>query len=47
MDKFKIAKEADKVSSVNRTIRIKSEYFDKLMDLYERADISFNKAINQ
>ncbi len=47
MEKFKINKDEVKISSINRTIRIKPENFEKLMDLSEKNNISFNKVINQ
>lgn len=47
MKKFKINKDEVKISSINRTIRIKPESFEKLMDLSEKNNISFNKVINQ
>ena len=47
MEKFKINKDQVKISSINRTIRIKPESFEKLMDLSEKNNISFNKVINQ
>ncbi len=47
MEKFKINKDEVKISSINRTIRIKPESFAKLMDLSEKNNISFNKVINQ
>ncbi len=47
MEKFKINKDEVKISSINRTIRIKPESFEKLMDLSEKNNISFNKVINQ
>lgn len=47
MKKFKIEKNIVKVSSINRTIRLKPENFEKLMELSEKNEISFNKVINQ
>lgn len=47
MKKFKINKDEDKIQSINRTIRIKAEYFEKLMNLSEKTGVSFNKVINQ
>ena len=47
MEKFNINKDEVKISSINRTIRIKPESFEKLMDLSEKNNISFNKVINQ
>ncbi len=42
-----IKKNTEKISSINRTIRIKPECFDKLMELSEKNGISFNKVVNQ
>jgi len=47
MDKFVIKKDTDKISSINRTIRMKPEHYDKLMKLSEENGISFNKVVNQ
>lgn len=47
MDKLVIKKDGDKISSINRTIRIKPETFDKLMEISEKNDVSFNKVVNQ
>ena len=47
MEKFVVKKEEDKISSINRTIRLKPEYFDKLSELSEKNNISFNKVVNQ
>lgn len=47
MEKFTIKKEEDKISSINRTIRLKPESFDKLTELSEKNGISFNKVVNQ
>ena len=47
MDKFKVNKKNEKTSSISRTIRIKTETYNKLMQLGEEYGISFNKLINQ
>ncbi len=47
MDKFKIQKDIEKISSINRTIRMKPEHFDKIMKISEKNNISFNKVVNQ
>ncbi len=47
MEKFVINKESEKIASINRTIRIKPEHFDKLMELSEKHKLSFNKIVNQ
>ena len=45
MAKFKIDKEKAQNKTVNRTIRIKQETFNKLTELSESNDISFNKVV--
>lgn len=47
MDKLVIKKESEKISSINRTIRIKPECFDKLMKISEKTGVSFNKIVGQ
>ncbi|MEG2380173.1 MAG: ribbon-helix-helix domain-containing protein [Oscillospiraceae bacterium] len=47
MDKLIIKKDEEKISSINRTIRIKPECFDKLMEISEKTGVSFNKIVNQ
>ncbi|MDL2281413.1 hypothetical protein LJC10_06135 [Selenomonadales bacterium OttesenSCG-928-I06] len=47
MAKFKINTNTYKESAINRTIRIKGECFDKIMDLSAKNHVSFNKIINQ
>ena len=47
MGKLLIKKETEKIASINRTIRIKPKYFDKLMEISERTGVSFNKVVNQ
>lgn len=47
MKPFQIQKEEDKISSVNRTIRMKPEVFETLTRLSEENDVSFNKLVNQ
>ena len=47
MEKFKINKKDDKISSINRTIRLKPEFFEKLNILSEKYNVSFNKLVNQ
>lgn len=37
----------DAMKSINRTIRIKLECFDKLMEVAEKHNISFNKVVCQ
>jgi len=47
MEKFKVDTSENKISSINRTIRIKAEYFEKLNEISEKTGVSFNKIINQ
>jgi len=47
MSKFVIKPDSDKISSINRTIRMKPEIFDKITELSEKNKISFNKLVNQ
>lgn len=47
MGKLIIKSETEKISSINRTIRITPECFDKLMELAEKHNISFNKVVTQ
>lgn len=45
-EKFIIKKDAKKLSSINRTIRIQVELFDRLTALSEANGVSFNKIVN-
>jgi predicted HicB family RNase H-like nuclease len=47
MSKFVIDKDEDKISSINRTIRMKPDLFDKITQLSEQSGVSFNKIVNQ
>ncbi|MGL4791612.1 MAG: hypothetical protein ACRCW1_09405 [Anaerotignaceae bacterium] len=47
MKPFKILKDEDKISSINRTIRLKPDVYEKLMLLSEESGVSFNKIVNQ
>ena len=47
MEKFKVNTNDGKISSINRTIRLKPEYFEKIMELSEKTGVSFNKIVNQ
>ena len=47
MGKFIIQKDTEKISSINRTIRMKPEHLEKIMEISEKNDISFNKVVNQ
>ncbi|MDL2281414.1 hypothetical protein LJC10_06140 [Selenomonadales bacterium OttesenSCG-928-I06] len=45
--KFKVDTNKNKETTINRTIRIRNEHFDKIMELSEKSNVSFNKIINQ
>jgi hypothetical protein len=47
MKKFAIDKDDNRLQTINRTIRIKADYFDKITQLSEKTGVSFNKIINQ
>ncbi len=47
MDKLKIEKTAKTNDSVTRTIRISGSTFDKISQLADENDISFNCVVNQ
>jgi len=47
MAKFKIDKDKIKIRTINRTIRIKEDVYNKLMELSEGNDVSFNKVVNE
>jgi len=47
MERFEIDKTDGKIQSISRTIRLKTELFDRLMLLSEESGVSFNKIINQ
>lgn len=47
MQPFQVSKDEDKISSINRTIRLKPEVFEQLMFLSESSGVSFNKIVNQ
>ena len=47
MDKFRILKDENKISSINRTVRFKPEHFDKLNELSIQTGVSFNKILTQ
>lgn len=47
MDKLKIVKEQKGNDTITRTIRISGTTFDKINELAEKNDISFNSVINQ
>ena len=43
MKPFKIDTEEHKISAINRTIRLKSDTFDRINELAEETGVSFNK----
>ena len=45
MDNFKIINDNVKISSINRTIRLKPGHFDKINELSGKTGVSFNKII--
>ena len=47
MDKFKIVKDNEKISSINRTIRFKPELFERIEALQKKTGVSFNKICAQ
>ena len=47
LGKLVIKSDEEKISSINRTIRIKPEVFDKLMEISEKTGVSFNKVVTQ
>lgn len=47
MTKFIIDRKERKISSINRTIRLKTEQYDKIMGLSKKTGISFNKIVAQ
>lgn len=47
MEKLKIKKEQKGENTVTRTIRISGDAFDKITELAEKNDLSFNNVINQ
>ena len=47
MDKFIINTNEDKIKSINRTIRLKPEQFEKIMEISDNTGVSFNKIIVQ
>lgn len=47
MDKFTIKGDSEKNSTINRTIRIKSDVYDMICILSEIYNVSFNKITNQ
>lgn len=47
MEPFKLEKDSEKISSINRTIRMKPDIFEKITILSEETGLSFNKIANQ
>lgn len=47
MDKLKITKNQKQNDTITRTIRMSGDVFDKINELAEKNDISFNSVINQ
>jgi predicted DNA-binding protein len=47
MKKLVIKPGEDRVKSINRTIRFKTEYFDRIIEISEKTGVSFNKIVNQ
>lgn len=47
MDKLNIEKQSKTSSSVTRTIRISGKAFDKISELAEEHELSFNAVVNQ
>lgn len=45
--KFAIQEDTVKISSINRTIRIDPNLFEKLTELSEKHHLSFSKLVNQ
>ena len=47
MDKLKIEKNQKSNDTITRTIRMNGKTFDKISELAEKNDLSFNSVINQ
>ncbi len=47
MEKLKIKNDNKSTDTITRTIRISGVTFDKINDLAEKNDISFNSVVNQ
>lgn len=47
MKPFKIETEDERLSTVSRTIRMKTETFDRINELNLKTGVSFNKIVNQ
>lgn len=44
---FRIDTTPQKSSAINRTVRIQGSTYDKLVELAEKYNLSFNKIVNQ
>ncbi len=47
MEKFKVQTDKYKEKTINRTIRVKIDVYDKIMELSTKYRVSANKIINQ
>ncbi len=47
MKPFKINTDEEKLSTISRTIRMKTETFDRINELNLKTGVSFNKIVNQ
>ncbi len=47
MDKLKIKNNSKTIDTITRTIRISGSTFDKISELAEKNNLSFNSVINQ
>ena len=47
MENFVIQKEIEKMPSINRTLRIKPEHYDKIQEISDSTGVSFNKVVTQ
>ncbi len=47
MDKLKIVGKAPTKDSITRTIRISGDSYDKISNIAEKENISFNNVVNQ
>lgn len=47
MEKLKIIGKTSTKDSITRTIRMSGECYDKITDIAERENISFNNVVNQ
>lgn len=47
MGDFVIRKDEDKIKSINRTVRMKPEHYERLMEISQKTGVSFNKVLVQ